>query len=580
MTGACYAVVLVVTWIAVGVSSNAFDHIYKAGDTVPLYASKVYPFGNPSETYRYYSLPFCSPVSMRDESEASVEGIKGDRLVHSPYNLQFLVDKDSEVLCQKKLSKKEVADFRSAVSRDYLFQMHYDDLPIWGFLGRIEKNGSVDPRQYKYYLNKHLHFKVFYNKNRIINIQATTDPYDCVELTDDKDVLVDFLYTVKWNETGIAFEKRMEMYARSYLEILSVIASCVTVLLLTGFLVAILLQALKNDLVKYAHDEETADDKEKAGWKFIHGDVFRFPKNKSLLAAALGSGTQLVVLATLILLLALVGAFYNGESPFTTLGVIYTTTSFIAGYTTASFYSQLEGTYWVSNLLLTGVIFSGPMFLIFSFLNAVAIAYKETAVLPVDTTIGILQIWVFIASPLLVLGWIAGKYSMADFEAPCPTSKYPRKILPLPWYRWTLPQMAVAGFLPFCASYGELYYIFSGVWGHKLYTNYSILFVVFIIVLIVTAFTTMALIYFQLAAEDHDWWWRSFLYGGSSGLYIYGYCLYYYYAHSGMSGFMQTSFFFGYMAFVSYAIFVMLGAVGFYAALFFVRRIYGSIKND
>lgn len=51
--------------------------------------------------------------------------------------------------------------------------------------------------------------------------------------------------------------------------------------------------------------------------------------------------------------------------------------------------------------------------------------------------------------------------------------------------------------------------------------------------------------------EDHRWWWRSFLCGGSTALFVYGYCFYYYYARSGMSGFMQTSYFFGYNLVVS-----------------------------
>jgi len=38
---------------------------------------------------------------------------------------------------------------------------------------------------------------------------------------------------------------------------------------------------------------------------------------------------------------------------------------------------------------------------------------------------------------------------------------------PLPWYRTTVPQMMMAGFLPFSAIYIELYYIFASVWGHK-----------------------------------------------------------------------------------------------------------------
>ncbi len=77
--------------------------------------------------------------------------------------------------------------------------------------------------------------------------------------------------------------------------------------------------------------------------------------------------------------------------------------------------------------------------------------------------------------------------------------------------------MVDAGFLPFSAIYIELYYIFASVWGHKVYTIYSILFIVFIILIIVTAFITIALTYFQLAVEDHRWWWRSFMCGGSTG---------------------------------------------------------------
>ncbi len=56
--------------------------------------------------------------------------------------------------------------------------------------------------------------------------------------------------------------------------------------------------------------------------------------------------------------------------------------------------------------------------------------------------------------------------------------------------------------------------------------------------------------------------------------------LYYYYACSDMSGFMQTSYFFGYMACICYGFFLMLGTVGFRAALLFVRHIYRSNKCE
>ncbi|KAI9087321.1 hypothetical protein K1719_030641 [Acacia pycnantha] len=570
------------------VKSDASDHRYKGGDLVPLFANKVGPFHNPSETYRYFDLAFCLPDHLKEKKEALGEVLNGDRLVSAPYKLEFLKDKDSELVCKKKLTREEVAKFRSAVRKDYYFQMYYDDLPIWGFIGKIDKDGK-DPSDYKYYLYKQIHFEIFYNKDRVIEINVRTDPNALVDLTEDREVDVEFLYTVKWKETTTPFEKRMDKYSQSsalphHLEIhwFSIINSCVTVLLLTGFLATILMRVLKNDFVKYAHDEETAEDQEETGWKYIHGDVFRFPKFKSLFAAALGSGSQLFTLTIFIFILALVGVFYpyNRGALFTALVVIYALTSGIAGYTATSFYCQLEGTNWVRNLLLTGCLFCGPLFLTFCFLNTVAIAYNATAALPFGTIVVIVLIWTLVTSPLLVLGGIAGKNSKAEFQAPCRTTKYPREIPPLPWYRGAIPQMAMAGFLPFSAIYIELYYIFASVWGHRIYTIYSILFIVFIILLIVTAFITVALTYFQLAAEDHEWWWRSFLCGGSTGLFIYAYCLYYYYARSDMSGFMQTSFFFGYMACVCYGFFLMLGTVGFRAALLFVRHIYRSIKCE
>lgn len=48
---------------------------------------------------------------------------------------------------------------------------------------------------------------------------------------------------------------------------------------------------------RHAHDDESAEHVEETEWKYIHGDVFRYPKNKSLFAAAaLGSNTQLFTL--------------------------------------------------------------------------------------------------------------------------------------------------------------------------------------------------------------------------------------------------------------------------------------------
>lgn len=109
-------------------------------------------------------------------------------------------------------------------------------------------------------MNRHIHFEVLYNNDRVIEINVLTDPAAVIDVTEDREVEVEFLYSTKWKETVIPFERRMEKYSKSsslphHLEVhwFSIINSCVTVLLLTGFLATILMRVLKNDFIKYVH---------------------------------------------------------------------------------------------------------------------------------------------------------------------------------------------------------------------------------------------------------------------------------------------------------------------------------------
>ena len=555
-----------------------------------MYVYAVGPFHNPSETYQYYDLPFCPPEGGQEHKPENLgEVLDANRLVTTPYDVSFRVDRDNEKLCSKMLEQEDLKSFRKAVADDYYFQMYYDDLPIWGFIGKMEKILRPGHTELRYYLFTHVHFDIAYNDDRVIEINVSTDPTQTVDITEDVSVKVEFTYSVKWKQTSIPFERRMEKYSRysflpQHLEIhwFSIINSCVTVLLLTGFLATILMRVLKNDFVKYTREDEAMDEQEETGWKYIHGDVFRFPPMKSLFCSFVGTGTQLFTLSICVFILACIGVFYpyNRGALYTAIIVLYALTAGIAGYQSACYYRQLGGEAWVRNILLTCVLYCGPFFLMFCFLNTVAIVYRSTAALPFGTIVIIILIWALVTLPLTILGGVAGKNSTSEFAAPCRTTKYPREVPQLPWYRAALPQMCMAGFLPFSAIYIELYYIFASVWGHKVYTIYSILFIVFLILIIVTSFITIALTYFQLAVEDHRWWWRSIMCGGSTALFVYGYCFYYYFARSDMSGFMQTSFFFGYMLMVCYGFFLMLGTVGFRSSLLFVRHIYRAIKCE
>jgi hypothetical protein len=83
-----------------------------------------------------------------------------------------------------------VAKFREAVKNSYYFQMYYDDLPLWGFIGKVEKESKIDP---KYSLFTHLHFDIKFNKDRVIEISVRTDPSFTVDITEDKEVEIEFV---------------------------------------------------------------------------------------------------------------------------------------------------------------------------------------------------------------------------------------------------------------------------------------------------------------------------------------------------------------------------------------------------
>ena len=54
------------------------------------------------------------------------------------------------------------------------------------------------------------------------------------------------------------------------------------------------------------------DVSEESGWKLVHGDVFRSPRNLVLFSAVVGTGAQLAMLVLLVIILAIIGMLYIG----------------------------------------------------------------------------------------------------------------------------------------------------------------------------------------------------------------------------------------------------------------------------
>lgn len=170
------------------------------------------------------------------------------------------------------------------------------------------------------------------------------------------------------------------------------------------------------------------------------------------------------------------------------------------------------------------MLFVGPFIFTAFILNMLAAYVGVTAALPFGTIFIIFLLYAFFAIPLLGLGAVVGHHYKSELPS-TPTKKIPREIPSLPWFRKPLAQMFLGGLLPFSVIILELHNLMASIWGYKIYTTPAILFVTFVLLALLTAMMSVCLTYFQLSAEDHEWWWR---YNTLSTTFYYLlYCVYF-----------------------------------------------------
>ena len=84
----------------------------------------------------------------------------------------------------------------------------------------------------------------------------------------------------------------------------------------------------------------------------------------------------------------------------------------------------------------------------------------------------------------------------------------------------------------------------------------------------------------QLCSENYHWWWRSFCVSGGSALYVFAYSIFYFYTKLDIDEFVPTLLYFTYTVIMVITFWLLTGTIGFYAAFFFIRKIYGAVKID
>lgn len=324
-------------------------------------------------------------------------------------------------------------------------------------------------------------------------------------------------------------------------------------------------------------DEEPLEDV--TGWKLLHGDTFRAPAYGYLLAPLIGSGMQLLFMAFGLLFLSSLGilnpSFRGG---FVSVGVgLFVFAGVFSGYFSGRVYKTFGGKNWRKNTLITAFLFPGLLFSLVFVLNLFVWAQASSTALPFGTLIGIILLWLCIQVPLVYAGSWYGYVRTGTWEHPTKTTAIPRQLPPQAWYIRSPASILLAGLIPFAVIFIELLFVFQSLWQDKsgYYYVFGFLSVVSVILILTIAEVTIVTIYIKLCSEDYNWWWHSFAIGGGSSVWVFVYCIWYYFMRLHIQGFVSGLLFFGYCAMACTVYGLLCGTVGFLTAYAFVRRIYG-----
>mmetsp|Transcript_8616 Transcript_8616/g.13214 ORF Transcript_8616/g.13214 Transcript_8616/m.13214 type:complete len:652 (-) Transcript_8616:177-2132(-) len=409
-----------------------------------------------------------------------------------------------------------------------------------------------------------------------------------------------YTYDVQWVQSSTHWASRWDIYLSmnhavpNKVHWFSIVNSLLIVLFLSMMIGMILVRNLHHDISTYnrvATDEESrggavgglvVDEREETGWKLVHGDVFRPPRQMPMLLSALhGTGVQLLGMAAILLTFALLGFLSpaNRGSLLTAFVLLFVFLGSVAGYYSARLYKMFRGTDFKNNTMLTALLFPGTCFGIFFVIDIFLWQADSTGAVPFGTLFTLLVLWLGVSTPLVVVGSYCG-YRRETSQHPVRTNSIPRQIPPQAWYMHPAVSFFLAGVLPFGAVSVELFFIMSALWLHQIYYVFGFLFVVLVIMVATCAEITVVMCYAQLCGEDYRWWWRSFFTSGSSALYLYLYSIWYFVTKLSITSFVSVFFYFTYMLMISIFFFLLTGCVGFLSCFWFVRKIYGAIKVD
>lgn len=475
-----------------GVAPTSYDPEQK----VPLHVNHLTPAISPYDeqlhsvlSYDYYhpAFHFCEPEGHPQDVRESLGSILfGDRIRTSPFELFMAKNETCKPMCGPVKFDGNSAEFvNDKIWQGFNINWLIDGLPAAqvsidpqtdddfyspGFLlGNIDDSDDGQPVLHNHYKIVVEYHKVGglqgADKFRVVGVVVVPESVrdskivgdgtaECpaesppLVLNEEGETNVAWTYSVYWVESKTAWATRWDKYLHVIdpnVHWYSLIYSSIFVILLVALVSTILLRALKKDIARYNRlDMINLDDlndtsatvedgiQEDSGWKLVHGDVFRCPKNPLILSVFLGNGAQLCVmtgctvgkfilpylfqiLISNFVVFALFGLLSPSNRGFlgTAILILYTLLGFVGGYVSARTYKCFGGDAWKQLIVFTPLMLPVVVFSTFFFLNFFVWIKGSSGAVPFTTMLVTVLIWFVISVPLSVVGsWVGFKQTV------------------------------------------------------------------------------------------------------------------------------------------------------------------------
>uniref|UniRef100_A0A0A0KKH6 Transmembrane 9 superfamily member n=2 Tax=Cucumis sativus TaxID=3659 RepID=A0A0A0KKH6_CUCSA len=488
--------------------------------------------------------------------------------MNTQYELKFGVSDTEGFLCEKYMTEDDLRIFKFAIENNFVYQMYFDNIWFGSKVGEVIEEPGFGQ---KFYLFNHIEFNVDFMEGQVLDISVVNSLDSSVDITILTEPLVEFSYSVFWNEikpidnssyfipgerekaSWVLEDNRRLFWSSLWLwSILAFWWIFLPVVVASPYLFKYF---LKN--------------------RQPHGNIHRFnakacfcPMYTSLLGAILGVGTQHLILIIVMLFVSEYDGIFpcNHERISVDLVLLYCVTSVVSASIARSFHERFSPIGSKECVLQTGALYFFPVFMAVILGKIFGISTPM-----VDSVINYLLAAGFGSAIMIYICCIAPRniYRPERNVATCHTRRlviHNRSSPPTLWYMKSPAQMILEGlgiFLPISLLMDD---IFASLWGLKICGSFLTLFSAFLMVVLSTFVSGIALTSIQLLKDDYNWWWRSVLRGGSPAVYMFGYGIYFLSKIRSESdrGFVLPLV---YNCCICYSFFLVLGTVGFGASL-------------